>query len=181
MDMDFTGQNKPEFLTSLDMQEDAVAVINAEGIILMFTPEFGNMFGYSKAELEGANISMITPQPFCSQHNSYLQRWARLAKWHTTRLAAAWIKAVHTSCKLLFKPRARLVGCRYTSTGEPHILDSVREVIGVHKERYVFPLQLCVTKLSGTGPDCVFMGVLRPVPFSARDIRVWVAAGSGLM
>jgi PAS domain S-box-containing protein len=45
------------------MQEDAVAVINAEGIVLTLTPEFCNMFGYTKREFEGANISMIMPQP----------------------------------------------------------------------------------------------------------------------
>ena len=63
MDMDFTGQNKPEFLTSLDMQEDAVAVINAEGIILMFTPGLTRLFGWTKPELDGANISIIVPPP----------------------------------------------------------------------------------------------------------------------
>ena len=35
--------------------------------------------------------------------------------------------------------------------GEPHILDSVRDVVALHRDRVVFPLQLCVTKLSGIG------------------------------
>ena len=95
---------------------------------------------------------------------------------------------------------------------EPHIMNSVREVVGLHKERRVFPVNLCgcscwlplrrgcalwcfacpqprfaalsglrppssagVTRLSGTGNDCVFLGVLRPVPFSAHDVCVWCA------
>ena len=39
------------------------------------------------------------------------------------------------------------------------------------------PLTPCtgVTRLSGTGADCVFLGVMRPVPFSAHDICVWCA------
>jgi hypothetical protein len=37
----------------------------------------------------------------------------------------------------------------------------VREVVALHKERYVFPLRLVVTKVSGAGQDSLFMGVLR--------------------
>ncbi|KAG2447634.1 hypothetical protein HYH02_007552 [Chlamydomonas schloesseri] len=64
---------------------------------------------------------------------------------------------------------------RYTSGGEPHILDTVREVVALHKERYVFPVALCVTKLSGTGTDSIFLGVLRPVPPDVRCLRAWLS------
>ncbi|GAX73197.1 hypothetical protein CEUSTIGMA_g650.t1 [Chlamydomonas eustigma] len=36
-------------------------------------------------------------------------------------------------------------------------------------------VQICVTKLSGVGDDAVFLGLLRPIPFSKRDIRAWIA------
>jgi PAS domain S-box-containing protein len=49
----------------------------------------------------------------------------------------------------------------YIATGKAKILDSVREVVALHKERYVFPLRLVVTKVSGAGQDSLFMGVLR--------------------
>ncbi len=42
---------------------------------------------------------------------------------------------------------------RYVGGGEARLLDSVREVVGLHRERYVFPLNMCVTKLSGMGTD----------------------------
>ena len=45
--------------------------------------------------------------------------------------------------------------------GKAKILDSVREVVALHKERYVFPLRLVVTRVSGAGQDSLFMGVLR--------------------
>ena len=32
---------------------------------------------------------------------------------------------------------------RYTTTMEPHIMNSVREVVAINKARQVFPLQLC--------------------------------------
>ncbi len=34
---------------------------------------------------------------------------------------------------------------------------------------------VCVTKLSGVGDDAVFLGMMRPIPFSKRDIRCWIA------
>lgn len=55
------------------------------------------MFGYSKVELEGVNVSALMPQPFSQRHDGYL--------------------------------------ARYLSSSEPHILDSVREVVALHKVR----------------------------------------------
>ena len=45
--------------------------------------------------------------------------------------------------------------------GHAKILDSVREVVGLHKERYVFPVSILVSKVSGTGDDALFMGVVK--------------------
>ncbi|GIL67639.1 hypothetical protein Vafri_20979 [Volvox africanus] len=64
---------------------------------------------------------------------------------------------------------------RYAATGEAHILDTAREVVGLHKDRYVFPVSICVTKLSGTGSDSVFLGLLRPIPPSLYAMRVWIS------
>ncbi|KXZ46877.1 hypothetical protein GPECTOR_40g611 [Gonium pectorale] len=148
---------KPEFLTSMSLAEDAVVVINMEGTIMMVSQAVQRVFGYAKAELEGANVSVLMPQPFSQRHPSYL--------------------------------------ARYASTGEPHILDSVREVLALHKDRYVFPMALCVTRMSGAGADrpayrsdppdpigppplldlSVFIGVLRPLATSTLRTRAWLA------
>ena len=45
---------------------------------------------------------------------------------------------------------------------QARILDTTRSVVALHRQRVVFPISLAVTKLSGTGADCVFVGVLRP-------------------
>jgi hypothetical protein len=37
----------------------------------------------------------------------------------------------------------------------------VREVVGLHKERYCFPIKIAVTRASGSGEDSLFMGVLK--------------------
>ncbi|GFR49210.1 hypothetical protein Agub_g11125, partial [Astrephomene gubernaculifera] len=64
---------------------------------------------------------------------------------------------------------------RYAEGGEPRVLDTVREVLGLHKERYVFPVTLCVTKMSGSGADSIFLGVARPMVPNFLIIRAWVA------
>jgi hypothetical protein len=40
-------------------------------------------------------------------------------------------------------------------------LDTIREVVGLHKERYCFPIRIAVTKASGSGEDALYMGVLK--------------------
>ncbi|KAG2423294.1 hypothetical protein HXX76_015443 [Chlamydomonas incerta] len=130
------GGAKPEFLTSMSM-EDAVVVISADGTIMMCSQAATTMFGYPKNEMEGANVAVLMPQPFSQRHAGFIQR--------------------------------------YTAGGEPRILDSVREVVALHMERYVFPVELCVTKLSGTGTDSIFLGVLRPVPPDVRNLRAWMS------
>lgn len=35
------------------------------------------------------------------------------------------------------------------------------QVVALHRERYVFPVTLKVTRVSGTGVDAVFMGVMK--------------------
>ncbi|GLC73343.1 hypothetical protein PLESTF_001365300 [Pleodorina starrii] len=135
--------SKPEFLTSMSMEDDAVIVINAEGQIMMVSQAVQKVFGYPKTELEGANVSLLMPQPFCQRHSGYLQR--------------------------------------YTGGGEPHILDTVREVVALHKERYVFPMSLCVTRMSGAGTDSIFLGVARPLPPSSLTVRAWLAPNGVLL
>ncbi|GIL69032.1 hypothetical protein Vretifemale_11, partial [Volvox reticuliferus] len=137
LNLQVTGNDKPEFLTSMDLHEDACIVINAEGTILMVNSCVTALLGYPKAELEGANVSVIMPQPFSGRHSGYLSR--------------------------------------YVQGGEPHILDNVRDVVALHKERRVFPLQICVTKLSGVGTDSIFLGLLRAQPLDSRNARAWVA------
>ncbi|KAG2424794.1 hypothetical protein HXX76_014218 [Chlamydomonas incerta] len=137
LDLKVQGSDKPDFLTSMDLHEDACMVINHEGSIMMVNSCVTPLLGYLRSELEGANVSLIMPQPFAGRHAGYMQR--------------------------------------YVQGGEPHMLDTVRDVVALHKDRFVFPLQICVTKLSGVGSDSIFLGVLRPAPMDARNVRAWVA------
>ncbi|KXZ48850.1 hypothetical protein GPECTOR_25g435 [Gonium pectorale] len=141
LDLSGAGANgaggKPDFLTSMSLEDDAVVVATAEGKILMISQAVQEMFGYAKSELEGANLSLLMPQPFSQRHPGYM--------------------------------------ARYVGSGEPHILDTVRQVVALHKERYVFPVALCVTKISGTGVDSVFLGLFRSLPPNLTSQRAWVS------
>jgi PAS domain S-box-containing protein len=57
----------------VDVQVDGLAVINAQGIIMMVNNAALGMFGYPKGELEGKNVSVLMPQPWSSKHDSFLQ------------------------------------------------------------------------------------------------------------
>ncbi|KAG2450719.1 hypothetical protein HYH02_004557 [Chlamydomonas schloesseri] len=134
---DAVGDGDPSsMLAQVDEKNNAVAVINAVGIIQMANKPLMKLFGYRKGELEGKNISILMPQPFSQRHNGYLRN--------------------------------------YITTGKAKILDSVREVVAIHKDRYVFPLKIAVTKVSGTGADSLFMGVLKPAEDDPSTVRAWM-------
>jgi hypothetical protein len=53
---------------------------------------------------------------------------------------------------------------RYVESGKARILSKTRGVVGLHKNRFCFPLSLCVARLSGVGSDALFIGVMRHEP-----------------
>lgn len=59
----------------LNTAVDSIITINVEGTITSVNPATERMFGYAEEELLGRNISMLMPEPFSSQHDSYLQRY----------------------------------------------------------------------------------------------------------
>lgn len=71
---------------------------------------------------------------------------------------------------------------RYLQTGEARIINSTRNVVGLTKQRFVFPVSITVLKISGTRDDAVFMGIARqppPADASGATVRLWVVPGSG--
>ncbi|GLI64845.1 hypothetical protein VaNZ11_008226 [Volvox africanus] len=134
---DAVGDGDPSsMLAQVDEKNNAVAVINAVGIIQMANKPLMKLFGYKKGELEGKNVSILMPQPFSQRHNGYLRN--------------------------------------YTTTGKAKILDTVREVVAIHKDRFVFPLKIAVTKVSGTGADSLFMGVLKSAEDDPSTVHAWM-------
>eukprot|EP00879_Flechtneria_rotunda_P030004 GHRR01032487.1.p1 GENE.GHRR01032487.1~~GHRR01032487.1.p1 ORF type:complete len:117 (-),score=23.04 GHRR01032487.1:317-667(-) len=53
----------------------------------------------------------------------------------------------------------------------------VLQVVAQHKERWVFPVTIAVTKVSGAGADAVYMGVLKPAAQDSESVKVWISPG----
>ncbi|GAA0553162.1 hypothetical protein GCM10009098_21090 [Rheinheimera aquimaris] len=54
---------------------DAIIVINQRGQICFFSPSAETLFGYSAAECLGHNVRMLMPEPFHSEHDTYLANY----------------------------------------------------------------------------------------------------------
>jgi PAS domain S-box-containing protein len=56
---------------------DGIITINQRGIIEFVNPEAEHLFGYSRDELIGQNVSLLMPSPHREQHDRYLARYLR--------------------------------------------------------------------------------------------------------
>jgi two-component system sensor kinase FixL len=59
----------------LDTVPDAMIVIDTRGIMQSFSTTAEKLFGYSAQEAVGRNVSLLMPQPYASQHDSFLARY----------------------------------------------------------------------------------------------------------
>lgn len=54
---------------------DAMIVIDERGKMLSFSAAAERLFGYTQAEVLGANVSMLMPSPYRERHDGYLERY----------------------------------------------------------------------------------------------------------
>ncbi len=54
---------------------DAMVVIDARGRILSFSKAAEELFGISEAEIVGANVNLLMPQPDRAQHDGYIRHY----------------------------------------------------------------------------------------------------------
>ncbi|MFC0200612.1 PAS domain S-box protein [Paracoccus rhizosphaerae] len=64
----------------LDAIPDAMIVIDARGAIQSFSAAAVKQFGYEPDEVLGQNISLLMPEPYRSEHDDYLDRYARTGR-----------------------------------------------------------------------------------------------------
>jgi two-component system sensor kinase FixL len=64
-----------EFQALLDAAVDGVLLIDHEGRIQAFNRAAERLFGYPAAEVVGANVSILMPEPDRSEHNAYIARF----------------------------------------------------------------------------------------------------------
>lgn len=61
----------------LDTAVNAIITISERGIIESVNPSTERMFGYTKEEMIGHNVSMLMPAPYRDLHDSYLDNYKR--------------------------------------------------------------------------------------------------------
>ena len=59
----------------LDNVDEAIVSTSDTGIIELFNLAAERMFGHRSEEVVGKNVSMLMPEPYCSEHDGYLKQY----------------------------------------------------------------------------------------------------------
>jgi len=75
--VDITEHRRTEaWLQSLvETTQDAVISIDRQGYVTIFNSAAEKIFGYSRAEIQGQPLQRLMPEPYASEHDSYVQRY----------------------------------------------------------------------------------------------------------
>jgi PAS domain S-box-containing protein len=69
--------SEARFRAVVETAADGIVTINAHGIIESVNPEAERLFGYTRHELIGQNVSILMPSPDRERHDQYLARYLR--------------------------------------------------------------------------------------------------------
>jgi len=77
--LDITTRRQVEnWMESLvETTQDAVISIDRQGCIALFNPSAERIFGYTRQEVSGANVTCLMPEPYAGEHTGYIERYER--------------------------------------------------------------------------------------------------------
>lgn len=113
---------------------DCVVTSDERGVILSVNPVMEKLFGYTREESIGQNISILVPEPDRSMHEYYMQRYCETGYGQ------------------------QYIGRPQLASG--HNVGLGREVEGVHKDGTIIPLYLAVSEYF-VGEKRHFTGIMR--------------------
>lgn len=118
----------------IDDKNDAIVVINDQGVILTVNENCKKIFGYHESELVNKNVSILMPAPYKQQHNSYLQNYKQSGEDNFLSRSVENRKAFNR-----YSPNV--------TTGTGHVIGKVRQVEGEHKKGHTIPIEIRISKV----------------------------------
>jgi hypothetical protein len=120
------------------------------------------LFGYAKAELEGANVAVLLPEPFADHHQTHLLE-------HAEGVARASGRAHgHSDAEA---EGALVSGLLGGSAGNTGVIGHKRIVLGRHRDGSLLPMLIYVREVA-SAMGSSFLGVLRET--STEDLATLV-------
>lgn len=74
--------SKERYRAIFETAADAIVIVDDHGVIESLNPAAESMFGYARDELVGANVSVLMPEPYRSEHAANLARYRETGERH---------------------------------------------------------------------------------------------------
>lgn len=75
-----TQNNEKKIQAAIESVMEGIVIINSHGIIESFNTAAESIFGYRKQDVINQNVKILMPEPFHSNHDSYLQKYLETGK-----------------------------------------------------------------------------------------------------
>src|SRR5262245_17853465 len=72
----YCGMPSRDLQAVMEAAVDAIILMDHRGFVSAFNRSAERLFGYAAAEVVGCNISTLMPEPYRSEHDAYLERYA---------------------------------------------------------------------------------------------------------
>ena len=122
--------------TIVDAAADGIITIDEKGVVESFNAGAERMFGYARDEIIGRNISLLMPEPYHSEHDTYLRNYLHTGRpkvigvgcrAQARRKDGSVFPMDLTVNEMLLDGRRKFVGIIHDTTERRRIEDSLRE------------------------------------------------------